>query len=484
MQHSFSLTHGFYLDKISFCMRTHILSPKRVPLLNNTDTETDWQVLLNMTRSSGTANFEDSRRIRSKSGLERFLDRMNKQEQGSREYAYLSRRIILEKGKARPSLRQLKPTGSFRDYLDRTSLGEKELDGEKWSSSRSQHSHRRSAYGSRYHLPPSIMKVRTLDSSLRSGDQLDKSVSEHRRMLRRACRTYSSITCSLSSSVTSDMSLENAVAAIEEDGVRHSTRRSTRSDGSDNSRRSVSFQSVKIREYPIMLGENPAVSSGNAITIGWDPIAERSVEIEIDDYELSRGERRTPEQIILPLKVRDLMLREGGFTTSQMVRAEKEINLVRRRRKQTAKRQYMARLEEIREVAVGAVQKRLRGGSLKERELMVASQEAEKNASKERALLWELEHRLASSFGSSIPGGRELEAPMAQIVITEENESAEMASLDVALSETNGTRIAETDTEGFQRKEQKVKKVHDINVPRSSHSALKPVSLQRVPKAA
>jgi len=233
-----------------------------------------------------------------------------------------------------------------------------------------------------------------------------------------------------------------------------------------------------------MLGENPAVSSGNAITIGWDPIAERSVEIEIDDYELSRGERRTPEQIILPLKVRDLMLREGGFTTSQMVRAEKEINLVRRRRKQTAKRQYMARLEEIREVAVGAVQKRLRGGSLKERELMVASQEAEKNASKERALLWELEHRLASSFGSSIPGGRELEAPMAQIVITEENESAEMASLDVALSETNGTRIAETDTEGFQRKEQKVKKVHDINVPRSSHSALKPVSLQRVPKAA
>ena len=52
--------------------------------------------------------------------------------------------------------------------------------------------------------------------------------------------------------------------------------------------------------FPIMLGESPAVSSGNAITIGWDPIAERSVEIEIDDYEHSRGERRTPEQIILP----------------------------------------------------------------------------------------------------------------------------------------------------------------------------------------
>mmetsp|Transcript_16335 Transcript_16335/g.21338 ORF Transcript_16335/g.21338 Transcript_16335/m.21338 type:complete len:145 (+) Transcript_16335:183-617(+) len=75
-------------------------------------------------------------------------------------------------------------------------------------------------------------------------------------------------------------------------------------------RKSVSFNSLEIREYPIILGDNPSVSSGIPITIAWDHYG---CEVQsVDDYEKYRHPRRDMYEMRLPAKVRIRMAMEGS----------------------------------------------------------------------------------------------------------------------------------------------------------------------------
>lgn len=62
----------------------------------------------------------------------------------------------------------------------------------------------------------------------------------------------------------------------------------SKSEASENSSKgSVSFHSVSIQLYPIILGFNPAVSKGPPITMDWHPFAECCV--PVDTYEAKRS---------------------------------------------------------------------------------------------------------------------------------------------------------------------------------------------------
>lgn len=97
----------------------------------------------------------------------------------------------------------------------------------------------------------------------------------------------------------------------------------SKEDSKHGSKRRVSFKNIEIREYPRCLGENPSVSAGPPISIGWRH--NQSYVLDLDQYEnykdgtdfeggdscqQSSRRRRTSAEFQLPRNLREEILRE------------------------------------------------------------------------------------------------------------------------------------------------------------------------------
>lgn len=96
----------------------------------------------------------------------------------------------------------------------------------------------------------------------------------------------------------------------------------------------VGFKSVEIREYKRTLGDNPSVSRGPAITLGWeydfcDPVC-------INRYEEDRGKRRIRHELLMPPFIRVRHLKESGYLLNEINEAVKDIEIAKIKRKETA----------------------------------------------------------------------------------------------------------------------------------------------------
>lgn len=111
------------------------------------------------------------------------------------------------------------------------------------------------------------------------------------------------------------------------------------------SKKTVSFSTVEIRDYPIILGDNPAVSHGPAVTIDWKPIS--TVLKTVEMHEATVIVHRRPVQMAIPLVIREFMLRDIGYTSKELLEATRNINRIKAKRAATVRRLQMARLEEV-----------------------------------------------------------------------------------------------------------------------------------------
>lgn len=97
---------------------------------------------------------------------------------------------------------------------------------------------------------------------------------------------------------------------------------------------SVLFDQVHIREHERALGDDPSVSSGAPLTIGWR--SSETCSLPIDKYEEVKPEARTKEEFLVPACVRDLMLQEQAIVTSRdLLKAVKEANIAKNQRRRT-----------------------------------------------------------------------------------------------------------------------------------------------------
>lgn len=95
-------------------------------------------------------------------------------------------------------------------------------------------------------------------------------------------------------------------------------------EGSSSSKKSVGFDSVKIRSYSQTMGDNPAVSYGPPISLDWE--YEQEDDIDIEEFESQRVfSRRAMRQLVISYYRRKAMLsRDYGFTEEELVKAKKE----------------------------------------------------------------------------------------------------------------------------------------------------------------
>ena len=97
----------------------------------------------------------------------------------------------------------------------------------------------------------------------------------------------------------------------------------------------VRFGSVEVRHYELCLSDNPSVSGGAPIGIGWDVLLAK--EISVDEFERVREfVRRTDAKLLmLPKAQRYAMLLSVGYTQKEIARSVKEVVTVKNQRRQT-----------------------------------------------------------------------------------------------------------------------------------------------------
>lgn len=142
-------------------------------------------------------------------------------------------------------------------------------------------------------------------------------------------------TTTSSSSLDLDSSSSTCASSILSSGARKAQRR----------RSSVQFGSLTIRNYEVQLGDNPSCSNGAPVSIGWrynelNPICIEKYEAWMKDKRRSRGEFH------LPRSHRESILREYGYSRSQMTEATKQVAKIKKQRRASLKTTPITRLHE------------------------------------------------------------------------------------------------------------------------------------------
>lgn len=133
-----------------------------------------------------------------------------------------------------------------------------------------------------------------------------------------------------------------------------------------------SFSSVDIREHERVAGDNPCVTSGVPLSIGWGYYQHKP--IDLDDYETNKGPSRDKIEMMVPASVRRSMLREEfGVSISEMNAAMKQVNITKRQRRHTVATEHMEGWSEVLQSAKRKFRRFAKGTSnVKEEEKMWA----------------------------------------------------------------------------------------------------------------
>lgn len=98
--------------------------------------------------------------------------------------------------------------------------------------------------------------------------------------------------------------------------------------------KAVGFSTVDLHVHRLVLGDNPSVSGGPPLTIGWR--SEYSTQLTVDEYEQHHPDRRGKESLQVPRSLREDWLKDEGYSRSEMKEAETSALLVKAQRTKSA----------------------------------------------------------------------------------------------------------------------------------------------------
>lgn len=134
--------------------------------------------------------------------------------------------------------------------------------------------------------------------------------------------------------------------------------------GTDSRSRSgaCSFSCVDIREYERVAGDNPCVTKGVPLAIGWGYCQHGSIDLE--EYEFNRGPPRDKIEMMVPADVRKEILRdEFGVPTQDMVAAMKEVTITKKQRVHTLGAEPFEGITEVAQSARRKLKRLVKGTS-------------------------------------------------------------------------------------------------------------------------
>lgn len=92
----------------------------------------------------------------------------------------------------------------------------------------------------------------------------------------------------------------------------------------EKSKRKIQFDHVVVRDYEMILGDNPSVGYGPPVTIDWDYVEYNP--LPVDEYEFHRPPRRNLRQMGLNYYTRKHLCELAGATEADMKAVKKEVS--------------------------------------------------------------------------------------------------------------------------------------------------------------
>lgn len=125
----------------------------------------------------------------------------------------------------------------------------------------------------------------------------------------------------------------------------------------------VWFDSVEIKYHKIILGDNPAVSEGAPITIGWK--SHNHEIVDVDCYEATRPRPKSMSDLKLPVQDRAAILLQNGYSIKDLAKITQQVQEVQRQRAQSSENQKWDRFNQFAESSGKIFRRltRLNGGS-------------------------------------------------------------------------------------------------------------------------
>jgi hypothetical protein len=155
---------------------------------------------------------------------------------------------------------------------------------------------------------------------------------------------------------TKSAKAEEALAAYQGGSIRNMPKGILRYDDSDRSHlrpKKVTFGDVDIYEHPIILGDNPAVTSGAPVTIDWHCQDQLSCPVEI--YENTRGTRRRRRKLLMKVSARAILLLAAGYTIDDIADASMNAQEIKNGRRESMGNQGWDRLNIAFETTTGTI---------------------------------------------------------------------------------------------------------------------------------
>ncbi len=190
-----------------------------------------------------------------------------------------------------------------------------------------------------------IIKQSTMTSKLPRLSYLSHQSRSKTRAMRPTIRTTNDNNDSFTSSTTTNSTTTSTIVSNNVDDDINNKQTNKKSH-------KISFGTVQVRQYNIMIGDNPSTRHGPSITYDWE--YEEHESIPIDRYEhLRQSQRRTNEEdLFIPTNIRELILKNCGYTEDELEMVQKDIDVIRKQRNQTMK-------EEIRKIRREKMRKEL-----------------------------------------------------------------------------------------------------------------------------
>jgi hypothetical protein len=125
---------------------------------------------------------------------------------------------------------------------------------------------------------------------------------------------------------------------------------------SSKKKKSVTFDWIKVNEFPMVLGDNPSVSSGVPIMLGWK--SQNELKVNIDIYERfyrSQVRRSRRHGLAIPVRQRTKLLIQSGYSIYEIADATLKVVHIKKERAETLEGQGWERVNMFMESASRAV---------------------------------------------------------------------------------------------------------------------------------
>ncbi len=109
----------------------------------------------------------------------------------------------------------------------------------------------------------------------------------------------------------------------------------------------VWFDSVSINYHKMILGDNPAVSDGAPVTIGWD--AHDFEIVDVDCFEATRPKNKRQSSMKLPVEDRAAILLQNGYSIKQLAKTLQQVEEIQRQRAESSELTKWDRVNEFAE---------------------------------------------------------------------------------------------------------------------------------------